>query len=310
MRIATREAACDRFSSTLRTKSKRRKTKKSILHRVEKHHTPKHEFSSGNVLPGYRATARVPRLGWYDHHRIARARGKDSKGTAAVTIYGEAGVSDIVLCNITPGDPDDIDSTRSELGGIYSGVVATELLVEQYGLTEGTVTVGCDSENALRAVFWDATEPTLEQAHFDLVSAIRCKLRRSPLKWVGRWIKGHQDDTPGQHLDWWARQNIAMDTLAKEYWAFTHGTRAQPRIERIEGEVWPLFCDGRNQNIPPIHTTFFRTKTKRSPLFLGPLRGFVNGPVLLECTPWTLYQGLPANCSLSVYCNYNYPSNL
>ena len=170
---------------------------------------------------------------------------KDSKGTAAVTTYGEEGVSDVVMCNITPGDPDDIDSTRSELGGIYSGVVATELLVEQHGLTDGTVTVGCDSENTLRAVFWDASEPTLEQAHFDLVSAIRCKLRRSPLQWVGRWIKGHQDDAPGQHLDWWARQNIAMDAMAKEHWAFTHGTRAQPRLERIEDEVWPLFCHGR-----------------------------------------------------------------
>ena len=51
MGIATRECECVRFSPVSHTKSKRRKTKKRMLRRVEKLHTPKHEFSSGNARP-------------------------------------------------------------------------------------------------------------------------------------------------------------------------------------------------------------------------------------------------------------------
>ena len=36
------------------------------------------------------------------------------------------------------------------------------------------------------------------------------------------WMKGHQDDEDDDRpLDWWARQNIAMDLAAKRHWRLT-----------------------------------------------------------------------------------------
>jgi hypothetical protein len=61
---------------------------------------------------------------------------------------------------------------------------------------------------------------------------------------------------------------------------------------RENGRWRPSALSGRRrrtqrQNIPPTHThtTFSRTKTKRSPLFLRPLRGFVNGPGTFRMYP-------------------------
>ena len=38
-----------------------------------------------------------------------------------------------------------------------------------------------------------------------------------PIKVQWHWVKGHQGKS-NRKLDWWARQNEKMDSLAKDYW--------------------------------------------------------------------------------------------
>jgi hypothetical protein len=54
------------------------------------------------------------------------------------------------------------------------------------------------------------------QLDFDMLHNIRAKIAASPITWCWHWIQGHQDKhVPFHRLDYWARTNVKMDTLAK-----------------------------------------------------------------------------------------------
>jgi hypothetical protein len=74
-----------------------------------------------------------------------------------------------------------------------------------------------------------------------LVSGIEA---RSPIQWIFRHVKGHQDDIRDAILDRWALLNIEMDSLTKLHWLEKSGQR-QPLNSTITGEYWPVFIRGR-----------------------------------------------------------------
>jgi hypothetical protein len=67
-------------------------------------------------------------------------------------------------------------------------------------------------------------------------------MRRCPINWKSRHIKGHRDDDGNAVLDSWAILNIEMDGKAKAYWALNqHSHHGQ---QRVYGEVWALWKGG------------------------------------------------------------------
>jgi hypothetical protein len=51
-----------------------------------------------------------------------------------------------------------------------------------------------------------------------LLSALQTMIAASPLIWTTRHIEGHQDDDATAQVDFWVKQNIQMDNLAKVVW--------------------------------------------------------------------------------------------
>ena len=101
----------------------------------------------------------------------------------------------------------------------------------------------CDNICALEASFgWKP--PTPNWTHFDLVSMIRYHLRRSPIRWTYRHIKGHQDRTTNfQHLTEAAQANIIADSETKRQLS----KEDIPIHSKLRvGEPWTLTCHGED----------------------------------------------------------------
>jgi hypothetical protein len=103
------------------------------------------------------------------------------------------------------------------LAGLYGIVLMVYILCSWAGLTSGGIEVGCNGLSVLDKVLdtWPL-EPT--DPHFDLLSALRTTIEKSPLKWTTRHIEGHQDNDATATLDFWAQKNIQMDNFAKVFW--------------------------------------------------------------------------------------------
>jgi hypothetical protein len=168
------------------------------------------------VTDGGRALADAIRLG----HAIAVSDGsyKDELGMAAYVLEGENGTNRIVAVLKVPGLSADQSPYRSELSGLYGIVVMVEVVCTHFEITSGAIEVGCDGLSALRKAFGQGSnfDPDIKDPDYDLLSAIRKALARSPAKWTWRHVLGHQDDDDGiEVLDRWATLNIEMDNLAK-----------------------------------------------------------------------------------------------
>jgi hypothetical protein len=146
---------------------------------------------------------------------------RNERGTAAFILE----ISDyfeeqecIVGVNSIPGEPEDHTSYRSELRGV-SGVIETvNIVCKVHGITEGSIEVGLDGDQAMKNIFgkWPLNP---RQADYDLLKDIRAKIAKSPLKWAGRWVKGHQDDhIRYEDMDRWRQLNVECDGLEKDYW--------------------------------------------------------------------------------------------
>ena len=165
---------------------------------------------------------------------------KNSFGTASWTIQGEDTERRIRGSCITPGNPEVQSAYRSELAGLYGIVSMIELICMYFMIEKGTVEVGCDGLQALKQATFnsDITNPKYPQ--FDLISAIRQAMRRCPINWKTRHIKGHQDDDLNAELDSWAKLNVEMDKKAKEYWNATVNETREIQ-QRVFGEQWSLW---------------------------------------------------------------------
>ncbi len=148
---------------------------------------------------------------------------KDQFGTAAFAIqYDNSKENRITGAHVTPGHSDDLNSYRSELGGILAIVVVTEAIATFYDIQNGIIELGCDCKSGITAIF-EHEYDTPKQPHHDLIHDIRMKISNSRITWKFRHVRGHQDKHLSyQLLDKWGQLNVEMDSLAKAYWNDTH----------------------------------------------------------------------------------------
>jgi hypothetical protein len=70
------------------------------------------------------------------------------------------------------------------------------VICTHFGITSGAIGVGCDGLSALRKSFGHGLnfDPDIKDPDYDLLSAIRKAISRSPVKWTWHHVLGHQDD--------------------------------------------------------------------------------------------------------------------
>ena len=170
---------------------------------------------------------------------------KDAFGTVAYMIESDTSMNRLVAVLVAPGEAKVQSSFRSELAGLYGVVVMVNTICEQFGVTEGSIEVGCDCEKVLSQLFDEQLRyvPSTQQSDFDLRLAIRQKIDQSPIKFRYRHVAGHQDDGI-EDLDRWAKLNVEMDALAKVYWE-DESEKGYVENEAVQGEVWSVSIRGR-----------------------------------------------------------------
>ena len=170
---------------------------------------------------------------------------KDNRGTAAAISLLAEGKSNIRIRNRTRARNEEMSSYRAEACGILAAILGASLVCRRWKVQDGTVTVGCDNEAAVWNTF-GKDEPTTSTSGFNLIKAARKLIRDSPLTWVGKHVKGHQDDTASMDtLDKWARANVEADIQANEYMNMTE-SKPTPHWHnlRLPGEGWSLYHEG------------------------------------------------------------------
>ena len=168
---------------------------------------------------------------------------KDGFGTAVYVLEGSTSLNRLVAVNVVPGFTMDQSSYQSKLAGLYGVVAMVQLICEQYMVTSRAIEVGCNSSSALNHVFGSGHhfDANIKQADYDLHSALRVLIAKSPIMWTCPHVAGHhQDDDNGiEVLDRWAKLNIEMDSLAKVYWNDMDDLQHAHNLP-IAYEYWPV----------------------------------------------------------------------
>jgi hypothetical protein len=182
---------------------------------------------------------------------------KDEQGTAAFVLQnGFQRRNRIEMSNVVPGSKLSQSSYRSELGGLFGIVCATANIVDLHNVARGSITVGCDGSEALWQAISAKGPVSPRASDFDLITAIRTKIAKSPITFIPKWIKGHQDSMPGgrhRRLDNWALLNVRMDTMAKQRMS-RELRQPRPRKFTISDEPWKLWLKGQkvSKNLPAL----------------------------------------------------------
>ena len=92
---------------------------------------------------------------------------KDDYGTAAFVLEGETHVGRITGQLCVPGAPEDHSSHRSELAGMIGALIVILAICQLHDINEGQVTIGCDGQAALKALY-DLFHPKANSKDFDL----------------------------------------------------------------------------------------------------------------------------------------------
>jgi hypothetical protein len=174
---------------------------------------------------------------------------KHSLGTAGFIILPAPNSTDscsLTAVNMTPGRPQDVDSYRAELAGIFGTIQLINHVCTSMGIQNGHITLGCDCLSALQQIQSCLPAPP-NRAHFDLVLSIQSLISSSPITWSFHHIRGHQDaHTAYAALDRWAQLNVDMDNLAKTYWSILDRSRPSPTsLQPLPGHWSIWFNDQR-----------------------------------------------------------------
>jgi hypothetical protein len=148
----------------------------------------------------------------------------------------------ILGLNVVPGHQDDQGAYRSELAGLFGIVVVVLHLCLWAGIESGGIEIGCDGLSALNKAF-DTWPHEPAHPHFNMLSSLRKKIAASPITWTTRHIEGHQDNNATAKLDFWAKQNIQMDNLAKAFWM--HHSHSSPVFYPISDEGFQVWLGDR-----------------------------------------------------------------
>ena len=140
---------------------------------------------------------------------------KDNLGTAGGTTKGLPADQGYKFQCRVPGIDDDQTSYQLELCGILGHVLVLTSIADQFNITEGKVTLGCNNKAALWKALGQNTIHTGEPS-FDILRVIHHNIKTSPIKWERKHVKGHQDrETKLHDLDPWAQANVEADRLAE-----------------------------------------------------------------------------------------------
>jgi hypothetical protein len=166
---------------------------------------------------------------------------KDEFGTSAFVVIGSDNSLRVGGVNAVPGSPQEKSPYRAELVGISGVISIVKCVCEQYDIQAGTIEMGLDGEQAMKAAFEDwPLNPA--QPDFDLLSDIRAKLAKSKITWKWRWIRGHQDDNKAfKDLDKWAQWNTEVDNIAKAYWVHLVEAKEEAGPQKFGDEGWCLW---------------------------------------------------------------------
>ena len=94
-------------------------------------------------------------------------------------------------------------------------VVSIGLICKSYNITQGSVEIVLDGEEAMKAIFAEE-DPKVDAPCYDIIKDIRRKIKALPVTVTGRHIKGHQDKHKKFHkLDRWSQLKVGMDSRAK-----------------------------------------------------------------------------------------------
>ena len=176
-------------------------------------------------------------------------------GTAGFVIEGQNGSGRIQGVNKVPGPIKDGDSHRYEVSGLYAIILLVNAICKLHNVPSRSITIACDNITSLH-IFNPDYFPNTNQANFNLLSACWTLLQESSIQWYPVHVKGHQDDHARVHsLSRLAKLNVAMDSLAKQYWLHLITTSpinefTTPISHQIYKEGWQIW-DGTEKVVAP-----------------------------------------------------------
>ena len=165
-------------------------------------------------------------------------------GTSAFAVEGNTRNGRIVGVNEVPGPIKEGDSHRCEMAGIYAILVLVNALASHFNLTQGSITVACDNQQAIDTFDIEFT-PNPAKENFDMVNAVWAQLKSSPIQWKAKHVKGHLDDPKHKltrRLTRLEKLNVEMDTLAKAFWH--HQVVQSPSMHCPDPTPRPIFGEG------------------------------------------------------------------
>jgi len=139
--------------------------------------------------------------------------------TAAWFLAGPMAAMDSLFYKASPvcSPPLVINAYRAELQQIHNSLVAIEFICNQFSITDGGVTVGCDNQGALAQSQWYTEHVPRATAHADLIQAITALRLRSKVQLTFVYVPSHQDALECfEQLSPLACLNVWADHLAKQ----------------------------------------------------------------------------------------------
>jgi hypothetical protein len=184
-----------------------------------------------------------------DARAVSDGSFKNSMGTSSSILFHSCSTDPnrIVSVNAVPGNPNEQSAYRSELAGISGSLAITAAVCRIHDINEGSITLGLDGRQALLAAAGDwPLNPA--RPDFDLITDIRAKVKRLPVRVKWKWVEGHQDDDQSSHLDEWAKANILVDNIAKAFWNHLNHSDHVPTPHRLGDEAWAIHFRGKKLN--------------------------------------------------------------
>ena len=115
----------------------------------------------------------------------------------------------------TPGLARFQSAYRSELAGVSAGTIAASFLITRFGIQEGQIYIGCDSDTALEHSIDLSYRLSASTKHYDLLRITHHYLKSSPqVQWIPTRVQGHADDDD-RELTYMEELNVECDRMAK-----------------------------------------------------------------------------------------------
>lgn len=166
-------------------------------------------------------------------------------GTAGFIIHSHLPHCSLVAALPCLGDDSDHDAYRSELTGLLGLLTALQVICEFHKISSGSITLGCDNDNALDRSFDENWLCDVSAQNWDLIRCIRHLASQLPITIKPQKIKGHNDDKfEWKALSIFEQLNVQCDEIAKLFWEDTHKPHSPILIPELPGEGWAVQIQG------------------------------------------------------------------